>query len=251
MSAVFSIIRRELQSYFVSPIAYTVIGTFLIVASFGFQYALFSYASTSEFRLEGHHASIRTVVVSRTVLWMNLGLIFSLPALSMRLFSEEKKSGTAELLLTSPITTTQLVLGKWLGSVSVLVLMLILTGPLALILEWHGNPEWPALGVAYLGLFLYGASILAIGTFASALTENQIVALLLTFAIFIPFWMIELLVGFVGGVADDVFAALSINHGLQMMGNGMVNSHYLVVFGVLIVGFLFLCVQVLDSNRWR
>lgn len=251
MSAVVSILRRELQAYFVSPIAYTVIVTFLIVASFGFQYSLFSYASTSEFRLEGNQASIRTVVVSGTVLWMMVGLIFSLPALSMRLFSEEKKSGTAELLLTSPITTTQLVLGKWLGSVSVMTLMLALTGPFAIILEWQGSPEWQALGVAYLGLFLYGGLILAIGTFASALTENQIVALLLTFAIFVPFWMMELLVGFVGGVADDVLAAVSINHGLQMMGAGLLNSHYVVVFAVLTFGFLFLCVQVLDSNRWR
>jgi ABC-2 type transport system permease protein len=251
MSAIWSILRRELQAYFVSPIAYTVIVTFLIIASFGFQYALFSYASTSEFRLEENHASIRTVVVSGTMLWMMVGLIVSLPALSMRLLSEEKKGGTAELLLTSPITTTQLVLGKWLGSVVVLALMLLLTAPFPLILEWQASPEWPAIGAAYLGLLLYGGVILAIGTFASALTENQIVALLLTFAIFLPFWMMELLVGFVGGAADDILAALSINHGLQMLGRGLVNSHYLVVFCVLMSGFLFLCVQVLDSNRWR
>jgi len=251
VSAVLSIVRRELQAYFVSPIAYTVIVTFLIIATFGFHLALTTYVAIGEIRILDLGASVRTFVVGRSVLWMMVGLIFALPALSMRLFSEEKKGGTAELLLTSPLTTTQLVLGKWLGGMAVLAVMLSLTATFPLILAWQAEPEWLALGGAYVGLLLYGGVILAIGVFASSLTENQIVALLLTFAIFLPFWMVELLVGFVGGAADDILAALSLNHGLQMMGRGLVNSHYLVLFAVLIAGFLFLCVQVLDSNRWR
>jgi ABC-2 type transport system permease protein len=251
MSGVLSIIRRELQAYFVSPIAYTVIVTFLLIATFGFQVALTNYAVTAETAIVERNWSLRAYVVARTVLWMQVGLILALPALSMRVFSEERKSGTAELLLTSPLTTVQLVLGKWLGGMSVLALMLAMTVSFPVVLEWKANPEWGALGIAYLGLLLYGGVILAIGVFASSLTENQIVALLLTYAIFIPFWMVELLVGFMGGVVDEILAGISLNHGLQMMALGLVNSHYLVLFGVLMFGFLFLCVQVLDSNRWR
>lgn len=251
MSGVLSIVRRELQAYFVSPIAYTVIVTYLLIATFGFQVALTRYAQLGEFRILDQSLSIRTGIVPQTMLWMMVGLILSLPALSMRSFSEERKSGTAELLLTSPLTTTQLVLGKWLGAMSVLAIMLALTVSFPLVLEWKASPEWGAIAVAGGGLLLYGGVILAIGVFASSLTENQIVALVLTFAIFLPFWMVELLVGFMGGPLDDILAGLSINHGLQMMSRGVVNSHYLVLYAALVVGFLFLCVQVLDSNRWR
>jgi ABC-2 type transport system permease protein len=251
MSVVLSIVRRELQAYFVSPIAYTVMVTFLIIASFGFQRALITYVAMGEFRILEIGASLRTYVIGQSVLWMMIGLIFSLPALSMRLFSEERKNGTAELLLTSPVTTAHLVLGKWLGGMAVLAMMLTLSLTFPLVLEWQASPEWMAVFAAYAGLLLYGGVLLAIGVFASSLTENQIVALVLTYAMSLPFWMVELLVGFVGGTADDILAGLSLNHGLQLMGRGLVNSHYLVLFGALIFGFLFLCVQVLDSNRWR
>ena len=251
MSAIVSIVRRELSAYFVSPIAYTVIVIFLLIGAFGFVQALAFYAKAPAFLIEQLSLNLRNTVVARTVLWLNVGMVLSLPALSMRLFSEERKGGTAELLLTSPITTTQLVLGKYLGSLGVLLVMLALTLPFAGVLQWLASPEWPALAAAYLGLFLYGAVILGVGVFASSLTENQIVALLLTYALFLPFWLVELLVGFMGGRLDDVLAGLSVGYGLRLMGLGLVDTHYVVLDVALAFTFLFLCVQVLDSNRWR
>jgi len=252
MSVVWSIWRRELQAYFVSPIAYTVVVICLLIAGFGFLAELTTYSKIPEFRIEGAGLTIRNFVMANfTGIWFTLGLIVALPALSMRLFSEERKSGTAELLMTSPITTGQLVVGKYLGAISVLALILVLSTPYVGILMWKGQPEMAAIGTAYLGYLLFGGVILAIGLFASALTENQIVALLITWAIFLPMYLFELLVGFVGSPWDDLLRSLTVGNALRSFAQGLVDTHYLVLDGALIFGFLFLCAQVIDSNRWR
>lgn len=252
MSIVAAIWRRELQAYFVSPIAYTVVAICLLIAGFGFLAELTAYSKIPEFRIESSGLNIRNFVMANlTGIWFTLGLIVALPALSMRLFSEERKTGTAELLMTSPVTTGQLVLGKYLGAVSVLALILALSTPYVAILMWKGNPEMAAIGTTYLGYLLFGGVILAIGLFASALTENQIVALLITWAVFLPMYLFELLVGFVGSPWDDILRALTVGNALRSFGQGLVDTHYLVLDGALIFGFLFLCAQVIDSNRWR
>jgi len=251
MSSVWAIVRRELQAYFVSPIAYAVIVVFLLIATFGFASSLSRYLTIPPFVLEERGFDLRSIVGRGLVMWAMIGLILTLPALSMRLFSEEKKTGTAELLMTSPLTTGQLVLGKYLGALAVLAIMLALTFGFPVVLEILASPDWGAFATSYVGLLLYGGVLLAVGVFASSLTENQIVALVVTYAIFLPLWAIEVLVGFVGGGLDDILASTSVNFGLRLMGLGLVNSHYLVLTVALVFTFLFLSVQVLDSTRWR
>lgn len=251
MTAVLSIVRRELYAYFVSPIAYTIITIFLLLSASGFLRGMQLFLATPAATIEENGITLQVGVIGHIVRWVMIGMILCLPALSMRLFTEERSRSTAELLLTSPITTPQLVLGKYLGSVAVLAVMLALTLPLPLILEWLAEPYWPAVAVTYGGMLLYGSVLLAIGLFASSLTENQIVALLLTYAMFLPFWLVEFLVGFMGGAMDDILAGLTLNFALRFMGSGLIDTHYVVLCVVLITGFLFLCVQVLDSNRWR
>jgi len=251
MSSVWAIVRRELQAYFVSPIAYAVIVVFLLIATFGFASSLGRYLTIPPFVLEERGFDLRSIVGRGLVMWAMIGLILTLPALSMRLFSEEKKTGTAELLMTSPLTTGQLVLGKYLGALAVLAIMLALTFGFPVVLEILASPDWGAFATSYVGLLLYGGVLLAVGVFASSLTENQIVALVVTYAIFLPLWAIEVLVGFVGGGLDDILASTSVNFGLRLMGLGLVNSHYLVLTVALVFTFLFLSVQVLDSTRWR
>ena len=251
MSSVWAIVRRELQAYFVSPIAYAVIVVFLLIATFGFASSLSRYLTIPPFVLEERGFDLRSIVGRGLVMWAMIGLILTLPALSMRLFSEEKKTGTAELLMTSPLTTGQLVLGKYLGALAVLAIMLALTFGFPVVLEILASPDWGAFATSYVGLLLYGGVLLAVGVFASSLTENQIVALVVTYAIFLPLWAIEVLVGFVGRGLDDILASTSVNFGLRLMGLGLVNSHYLVLTVALVFTFLFLSVQVLDSTRWR
>jgi len=250
--SVLAIVRREIQAYFVSPIAYSVIVIFLLISGFGALRAMQMYALIPASTIEDQGMSIRGFIIGRqlTNLWVRMAMVLCLPALSMRLFSEERKGGTAELLLTSPLTTRQLVAGKYLGAIAVLLILLALTLVYPGILAWLAIVEWPALGSAYLGIALFGATILAVGVFASSITENQIVALLLTYAIFLPFMMIKMLVG-AGTGLDAAFAAVSVDFGLQRMGLGIIDSHFLVLYPVLSFVFLFLCVQVLDSNRWR
>ena len=202
--------------------------------------------------LEETGSSVRTFVIgSWSGVWVNVAVLLSLPALSMRLFTEERKGGTIELLLTSPLTTPQLVLGKYLGALAIYALMLALTLPLPGMLAAHVRLEWGALGAAYLGYLLYGGVLLAVGTFASSLTENQIVAVVLTYAIFLPFYFVELAVGALGQPWDDVAAGLALGVGLRSMGRGLADSHWLVLTTAMSFCFLFLTTRVLDSTRWR
>jgi ABC-2 type transport system permease protein len=196
-------------------------------------------------------ASIQTDLVPMLNTWANLATLLCFPALSMRLFSEERKGGTIELLLTSPLSTIQLVLGKYLGALTIYGMVILLTCPYLVTLGNIGNPEWGAIATSYLGFFLFGAVLLAMGLFASAITENQIVALVITYAIFLPFFLIDRLIPLVGSAMGDVFAGLSISVAKRGLTLGMVDTHGLVLHVSLIALFLYLSAQVLDSNRWK
>lgn len=254
MSAILTIAKREIQSYFASPIAYTIIVIVLLMMGFGFLRGLLPYSAlftANAAMAEEAGINIRNYIVRELIFWAQISMMLCMPALSMRLFSEEKKNGTAELLMTSPVTTTQLVLGKYLGAVSILGIILALCSVFPIILEILANPEWAAMGTAALGMLLYGMVILAIGLFASSLTENQIVALLTTYALFLPLWLVDSMVGFMGGILDEILAGLAIGKMIRMLGQGLVDSHHLFLPVFLVSVFLFLCTQVLESNRWR
>lgn len=254
MSALLAVMRREIQAYFVSPIAYVFMTVFLVIAGAGFFYGLQRYLLIDAAFAEQHNVTLRTYVVAGRFgigNWVRLAIILSLPGLSMRLLSEERKSGTVELLFTSPITTAQIVLGKYLGTVLVYALILVLTVPLVAVMAWKGAPELAAIGAAYLGMFLHGALVLAVGLFASSLTENQFVALVVSYVLLVPLLMVQMVVGFAGPVLDAVLAAVSIGVGLHDMFSGLVDTHHVVLFVSLIFTFLFLSTRVLESPRWR
>jgi ABC-2 type transport system permease protein len=251
MSGLVAIVRREMQAYFVSPIVYTVSIIFLLVSGIGFYLSVIQYSGLPASVIQDAGLNIRNFIILGMVKWFYFAMIICLPALSMRQLSEEKKLGTAELLLTSPVTTAQLVAGKFISAMLVLASMLLLTLPYAGILEWQAVLEWPSVMTAYLGLLLCGGALLSVGLLASSLTENQIVALLMTIAMWIPFMIPDILIGRMGGMFDDVLAGLSVRYGLLDLSQGLLDTHYLVLFLVMIATFLFLCVQVLDSNRWR
>ena len=252
MRSVVALLRREVQAAFVSPVAYTILFGFLLICGWGFVYGVAEYSRTPAMMVEQRGWTIRTFLVGqRLTSWLMIAMILLLPGLSMRAFSEERKGGTIELLLTSPLTTVQLVLGKYLGLLAIWAGMLLLTAPLIAVIAWKGSPEWAALGGAYLGYFLFGATLLAMGLLASSITENQIVAVVLTYAFFLPFFLSDFVVGAAGAPWDDILAGLAVGVGLYSAARGLLDSHYLVLWGLLIFSFLFLAVRVLDSNRWR
>ena len=182
--------------------------------------------------------------------WGNFAALISLPGLSMRLLSEERKSGTAELLFTSPITSPQIVLGKYFGSLALYALILAPHPSDAGVSGLEGAAGVAALACAYLGLFLYGAVMLAIGLFASALTENQFIALVLTYAIVVPMYLLERVSNLVGPPFDMVLGAFAATK-VWVAGRGAIDSHYVFLWFAFIFLFLFLSGRVLDSTRWR
>lgn len=254
MRVVWSVLKREVQAYFVSPIAYAFLVIFLAMVGTGFLITFQTYTKIPVALLEQRGLNIRNVIIGGPqglVTWAHAAMIFCLPGLSMRLLSEERKNGTAELLFTSPLTTAQIVLGKYLGTVSVFVLLLVLTTPLVAVLGWKAHPEWAAVGVAYAGMFVYGAVLLSIGLLASSLTENQFVALVLTYLMILPLYILERLVGFLGSPLDQILLGIALPFGLSVAALGSLDSHFVVLGAGMVFFFLFLSGQVLDSTRWR
>ncbi len=169
----------------------------------------------------------------------------------MRLFSEEKKIGTDELLYTSPISVNQIILGKYFASLFVLVVMLLLTGILSLFTFAYGNPELAPLLSGYLGLFLMGAAFIAVGIFFSSLTENQIVSAVLTFGTLLLLFVINWLSYAAGGMWKDVLSYFSASQHLDEMTRGILDTTDVVYYLSLAFLGLFLTHSVIQSRRWR
>src|SRR3982751_7149352 len=196
MRNVLAIAHKEIKSYFASPIAYIVIGLFALL--FGYFYAVmlqyFVRAGMNMNPMMGQQAlninqdMLRPVLRNVTIL-----LLFVLPAMTMRTYSEERRSGTIELLLTSPLTDLEIILGKFLGALSLYGVMLAVTLVHMAVLFVYGSPEWKPIVTSYLGLLLLGGSFISVGLFISTLTTNQIVAYITTFSVFLFFFVIILL----------------------------------------------------------
>jgi ABC-2 type transport system permease protein len=188
-------------------------------------------------------------------LFSSNSIIFLLviPPLSMRLFAEEKKSGTIELMFTYPVKDIQMVLGKWLASLTVLLVMLALTVPgVFLAFKFAGTWEWGPVLSGYLGMFLMGVSFLSLGILISALSENQIVALIISYGALLAFW-------FLGWAIDpnsgkkmaDVLTELSIIQHLDSFIKGVIDTRDVVYYVLFIFTCVFLTARVLESKRWR
>jgi len=187
MRNLWAILKKELHAYFVSPIAYVVFAVFLGLSGY------FFFAYTAAFNMQSMHYmrysyALGEVSINEMIfrpLFYNIGIILLLmmPLFTMRMYAEEKKSGTMELLLTSPLTNTQIIMGKYLGAMAVFGLMILFTIIYPIILFTYGNPELGPVLSGYLGLFLLGGAFISFGCWASSFTENQIVAAVVTFGV--------------------------------------------------------------------
>jgi len=178
-------------------------------------------------------------------------LLFTLPLITMRTYAEEKRSGTIELLLTSPLTDVQIVIGKFLGTLVLYGAMLAITLVHMGLLFAFGNPEWRPIAAGYLGLLLMGACFLSLGLFISSLTRNQIVAGMVTFAVFLLFWVLNWIAPFTGPTMQIVLNYLSITEHLNDFARGVIDTSHLVYYVSFIAFSLFLTVRSVDSERWR
>jgi ABC-2 type transport system permease protein len=254
MSNVLAIARKELRSYFASPIAYVVIGMFALTFGFFF-YSLLLYFDRQSMQAGGfgggpavnvNEQLLRPVFLNATVIFL-----FVLPLITMRTYSEEKRSGTIELLLTSPLSDMQIILGKFLGAMGLYAAMLAITLVHIGLLFVFGNPEWRPIATTYLGLLLMGGCFMSVGLFISSLTKNQIVASAITFGVFLMLWVINWIASFMGPTAQQVLNYLSITDHLDDFTKGILDTKHLVYYISFITFGLFLTARSVDTERWR
>lgn len=255
MKNVWAVCKKEIKTYFTSPIAYVAITVFLVLVGFFF-YSLIRWFNIQSMQMAQNPYYFQQMNINQMVfspLFHNISIILLLmiPLLTMRLFSEEKKSKTDELLYTSPISVNQIILGKYLASLFVLSVMLMLTGILAIFTFVYGNPELKPILVGYLGLFLMGAAFMGIGIFFSSSTENQIVAAVLTFGSLLLFWILNWASLFAGGIWKSVLNYVSFFQHFDDMTKGILDTTDIVYYLSFIFLGLFLTHSVVQSRRWR
>jgi ABC-2 type transport system permease protein len=255
MSALWHITKREFASYFVSPVAYVVLAVFLVVTGILFFTNVYWYSQAS-FQSMQNPYYVQSLNLSNDFirpLFSNISviLLFLIPALTMRLFSEEKRSGTIELLFTYPVRDSHAILGKYFGALSFFLLMIALTATYPLFLYAYGEPEFGTLLAAYLGYVLMGATFISIGIFTSSSTENQIIAALLAFGINLTLWIIGWVTPSGEGQLTKVLQYISMIENYDPLTKGVLNSQNIVYFVSLNALFLFLTSRILLSKKWR
>jgi ABC-2 type transport system permease protein len=254
---VLTIAGREIRSYFASPVAYVLLAAYLALAGYFF-FALISAFNTtlqiySMMRNPEMLARFNLNQMVIVPLLHNLAvlLIFIVPAVTMRMFPEEKRAGTYELLLTSPVRVGEIVLGKFLGGLVLVLLMVALSGLFAVLLTIYGNPELPMMLAGYLGLALMATVFLAIGTLVSSFTDNVVIAYVGTlFALLVLYtigWLGETLPGGAGALVRYA----SITEHFQELTKGIIDTKDLVYFATLLLIGLFLTYRSVESVRWR
>lgn len=256
MRNILAICRRELLAFFVSPIAYFVITGFtLIVGFFFFNYLawfsrVFEMSQMMAFR-GGTMPNLNQSVIEGFFQTMLVILVFLVPLLTMRTIAEERKRGTFELLITSPVSIAQIVLGKFLGLVVVIAVMLGVAFIFPLLLINYGNPEIPPIFSGLLGVFLCTLSFASIGMAASSFTENQIVAGVSSMVTLLLLYVIQAPAESIGGVTAEVLKYISPVQQVDDFIKGVISLKSLAYFASLIFLGLFISQRALDSHRWR
>jgi ABC-2 type transport system permease protein len=254
MMNIWIICRKELRSYFVSPIAYILLAMFAIIFGFFFWIIVGGFVNAaieSQMRGEQFPMNINEQVIRPLI--SNIGVIslFLIPMITMRLFAEEKRTGTIELLATSPIRDSEIIFGKWLAALILYFGMLLLSAVNLLWLFRYGNPDWKPIAIAYLGLLLQAGALLAIGTFISALTRNQIIAGAVTFGVCLLLWVLQWVTGYDSAGWARVLSYMSVLTHFSSFGKGTLSVGDTIFYVTAIFLGLFLTARSLESLRWR
>ena len=222
----FAVLKNELKSYFLSPIGYVFIGLFLLMTSVFFYLDILSYGRS---KFESMFYSLATI------------LTFITPILTMRMFSEEKKEGTDQLLFTSPRGITSIVFGKFLAALCVLLITELLTFIYYFILMYFGSPDFVSAIVTLGGFLLLGAAYISFGMFASSITENQVIAAILTIGFFILTWFLPDI--------NEIFSSFSLINMFDKFPSGQIDLSEIVTFVSFILLFVALTIIVLQRRK--
>jgi ABC-2 type transport system permease protein len=195
MNNFLALLGKELSALFQSPVAFVVIGVFITLMGYSFTLTLFNNKYATLIHIFFQSAGLLLLIV---------------PVITMRLFAEERKAGTLELLLTAPVRESHVVLAKYLACMAVLGVMIGLTGVYAVVLGWLGSPDWGAIYSGYLGLLLLSSTLVAIGLVVSALTANQVIAAIVTIGILFTMWMIDTLASMLPDALERILISFSL-----------------------------------------
>ena len=252
MRNILAIANKELRSYFSSPIAYIIIGFFLLPFGVFFYLYLTAFVRQSMQQAQfGGAMNINQQVIRYVLQNASVIILFIMPMITMRTYSEEKRSGTIELLLTSPVTDVEIILGKFFGALGLYLAMLAVTLPHMGILFYFGNPEWRPLVAAYLGLLLMGGAFVSLGLLISSTTNNQIVAGIVSFVVFLLLWIIGWFADSAGPTIGPITSWLSITEHFDDFSKGIIDTQHVLYYVSLITFGLFLTAKSVDTERWR
>jgi len=236
MHNVCTIFRKEMRSYFNSPVAYIVITLFLAITGYFFGSSLFIADS----------ADLRALFGIAPIIFL-----FFAPAITMRQIAEERRAGTMEILVTLPITDPEIVVGKFLAAFSLLVISVVLTVVSLITIASLGNVDFGASLGGYLGLIFMGGVYISIGMFTSSLSPNQIVAFIVGFVIIFAFFMLDKVLVFFPSSIASAMEYLSVDYHFRNIARGVIDSRDLIYYFSMIFFFLFTTVKMTESRKWR
>jgi ABC-2 type transport system permease protein len=251
---ILTVLRKELKSYFSSPIAYMLMAFFGFLAGYFFYVYLAMFVRTSmESQMMGRGMPMDVNEWVIRPLFSNLSVIslFMIPMITMRLFAEEKRSGTIELLATSPIRDVEVIAGKWLAALALYAAVLGVSVVSVASLFLYGRPDIPPILTGYLGLLLQGGALLAIGTFISNTTKNQIIAAFGTFAVCLMLWVLDWVSAFETAAWAKAVAYMSVITHFEPFAKGVLDSKDIIFYLSIIFLGLFLTARSMESLRWR
>jgi ABC-2 type transport system permease protein len=252
MRNIAAIAHKELRSYFSSPMAYIVIGFFLLPFGVFFYLYLQAFVRQSLQSAQfGGAMNINQQVIRYVLQNASVIILFIMPMITMRTYSEEKRSGTIELLLTSPVTDVEIILGKFLGALGLYCAILLMTLLYIGILFVYGQPEWRPIVAAYLGLLLMGGAFVSIGLLISSTTNNQIVAGIVSFVVFLLLWIVGWFAESAGPTGAAITSYLSITEHFDDFSKGIIDTKHVIYYLSLITFGLFLTAKSVDTERWR
>jgi ABC-2 type transport system permease protein len=259
MKSILWITKREIGSFFYSPIFYVVATVFLVLYSFLFFSILSEFSRTSlqaaaqaeAIQKAGYSINVNELVIVPSLGNMAVILVFIIPLITMRSFAEERKSKTFSLLLSSPVHLSEIVVGKFLACLGVVTFMILLSSYSVAFIAMVGQPELGPILSAYLGILLMTGCYIAMGVFASSLTDNQIVAAIIGFGLALFMWLLSLPAQTTDAGIGMILDYLSLRSHLESFLKGILDSSDIVYYLSFIVFVLLITHQVLDSRRWR
>ena len=250
-----AIFKKELRAIFASPVAYVVMAVFLALSGYFFWgfLARFTFYSIQASMNPAIGGGVNIMELVLGPLFQNMGIVMLLmmPLFTMRLFAEEQKAGTMELLLTYPVRDGAILLGKFLAVVVLLGCMLALTATYPILLMAWSAPEPLPILAGYLGLLLAGTAFLSLGLFASALTENQIVAGSLAFGALLLIWVLGWSADLAGGTVGKILGHLSFLNHFEAFARGIIDTKDLIYYVNVTALFLFMTLKAVEARRWR